>query len=78
VRAPKKLNEYVSAEDAALALEELAAMIRSFRAQRPLVKWFIRLSYWNPEWSTQQGGTVLTGIDYASKPMGAPEMEPER
>ena len=52
MRPPKSLENHLPAWEAAEALEELAAQIRDNARVRPLVKWTLALSYWNPAWAT--------------------------
>jgi hypothetical protein len=67
MRPPKNIADYVSAEDAARALEELAATIRRMIEVRPLVRWSVQLSYWNHDWATRKGdGTILTSLSCRS------------
>ena len=48
---PRNLHEYISAEAAAQGLEDMAATIRRHALGRPLVKYLVKLSYWNPQWA---------------------------
>jgi hypothetical protein len=50
IREPKTLHEFSDAESAARGLEQIAAEIRANADVRPLVKWHLNLSFWNPAW----------------------------
>ncbi len=71
MREPKKLQDYSEAEDAALGLEQIAAEIRAHAAHRPLVKWYLNLSFWNPEWKTRDytppNGVFVSGTSFSNK-----------
>lgn len=72
MRPPRKLRDFTTAEEAAKVLEDMAAMIRSAASGRPIVKYFIRLDYWNPDWldkSKDRPNTIVTGIDYSKQPL---------
>lgn len=75
MRPPKKLAEYLTADEAASALEELADGIRASKLHRPLVKWSLGLWFWNPRWLTNDPGTdhVVLNVSY----IGARQPEEE-
>lgn len=50
MRAPKTLDKYVTAEEAALSLEEIAIAIRNNANHRPLIRWSLGLWFWDPRW----------------------------
>jgi hypothetical protein len=51
VKPPKNLSEYYTAEEAALAFEEIAKDLRKRSEDTPLVSFAVSLSFWNPRWS---------------------------
>jgi hypothetical protein len=50
IRRPRDTEHYLPAERVAAFLEEIAADIREGKEKRPLVKYRLAVSYWNPEW----------------------------
>lgn len=79
MKAPRKIHEYTTAEEAASGLEDMARSIRAHAEIRPLVKYLVRLDYWNPRWSDKtasQPKTIVTGVDYANQPFSKAGGEP--
>ena len=70
LRAPKKLENYSAAEEAARGLEQIAAEIRACASARPLVRWSIDLHFWNPTWLpgvVPPDEILLTGSSFRNK-----------
>lgn len=74
MRAPKDLDNYISAEDAATSLENLASNIRAHAEDRPMVKWNLKISYWNPHWlePDNTANPIVRQVSYVSKTDGDP------
>ena len=69
IRKPKNLKDYTSAEEAAAGLEDMARSIRAHSAIRPLVRYSVRLSYWNHEWREIQPGVICLSVNYGNAPL---------
>ena len=67
---PKNIAAMTTAIDAAEGLEEIAAGLRATAATRPLVRWSLTLSFWNPQWAEHSlpVHTRLLGISYHNTP----------
>jgi hypothetical protein len=73
MREPRKLSDYCSAVEAAEGLEQLAATIRANAEIRPLVKWYLNLSFWNPDWTDRFKASEdhrMTGASFSNKKSG--------
>lgn len=70
IREPKQLDTYLPADEAASALEQLASKIRACGDHRPLVKWSIILSFWNPRWNDREyrADVIVRQVSYVSGP----------
>ena len=70
IREPKTLDTYLPANETAHALEQLAAQIRAQANYRPLVKWSLSLSFWNPAWNEPgwKGELIVRQLSYVSGP----------
>ena len=70
MKAPKNIDKYVSADDAARDLETMAANIRANAAYRPFVRWTLGLWFWNERWLDRNyvdpGDVRLTHVSYLS------------
>lgn len=70
MRAPKNLDKYISAEEAARGLEELAANLRRNKVFRPQVSWSLRIAYWNPAWLEKDydnpEGVIVTNVSFST------------
>lgn len=51
MKTPRDLDNYVPAEEAALALESQASYVRRNAEEHPLVKRAGYLYFWNPAWA---------------------------
>jgi hypothetical protein len=69
IREPRDLVEnYLGAQESARRLRALADQIEGASHARPLVKWRIDLSFWNPAWKEPpKSPFILTGQSFASQ-----------
>lgn len=70
MKKPRDIKNYISAEDAALGLEDMARSLRERATSRHLVKYSVSLSYWHPDWEKTDSQGGLVGIKYANRPKG--------
>lgn len=69
IRLPKSLDKMTTAADAAEGLREIADELEAEAHIRPMVRWHLTMSYWNPIWATDQAPEgFLRGISYSNKP----------
>lgn len=63
MKRPKDISKYVSPEQAAQDLEQIAANLRARRVTH--VKCSVQLRFWSEDWSTAKPSSpILSGIEY--------------
>lgn len=54
MRSPRDWESYVTAEQVATDLEDIARQIRDTALTKPLVKAIVTVRFWNPSWGTMK------------------------